>query len=188
MKRLSFIPALFLGALLAASGHAAETDGHLRPIDPPREIPPIVFEDGEGRQHSLSDYRGRYVLLNIWATWCGPCVKEMPSLENLEKNLGSTRFAVVPVSEDRGDPSLVRAFYLRHNINHLPTLIDPAGRAPFILAMPGLPTTLLINPQGREIARVEGDVDWNSAEAIDFIRSRIGPNPIVDPIAGSIRL
>ncbi|MGB9152806.1 MAG: TlpA disulfide reductase family protein, partial [Alphaproteobacteria bacterium] len=108
----------------------------------------------------------------IWATWCGPCVKEMPSLEALQKNIGSPQFAILPLSEDRTDAA-VSTFYQRHALTHLPIAIDHAGTAPSALHIEGLPTTLLINPQGEEIARIEGDGDWNTPDVIAFLREQM---------------
>ena len=134
-------------------------------------MPPMVFEDGNGTQHALSDYRGRFVVLNVWATWCPPCVREMPSLEKLQKNFDPRRLIVLPLSEDRGD-GVVGVFYRNHGLTHLPIALDTAGRAPSALHFHGLPTTLIIDPQGQEIARIDGEIDWDSPEVLNFLRKR----------------
>ena len=140
-------------------------------IDPPRPMTPLVFENEGGAQHALADYRGRFVLLNVWATWCVPCVAEMPSLESLQKKMGPA-LTVLPLSEDR-DGKSVTAFYALHRIKHLPTAIDHAGTAPSALKLQGLPTTLLIDAEGNEIARIEGDQQWDSEAALEFLRAQI---------------
>ncbi len=136
-------------------------------------MPPMVFEDGNGTQHALSDYRGRFVVLNVWATWCPPCVREMPSLEKLQKNFDPRRLIVLPLSEDRSD-GVVGVFYRNHGLTHLPIALDTAGRAPSALHFHGLPTTLIIDPQGQEIARIDGEIDWDSPEVLGFLRKRTG--------------
>jgi thiol-disulfide isomerase/thioredoxin len=166
---------IFLAVILLALAVAARAEGlsnHVQRIDPPQKMPPLVFEDAHGAQHSLGDYRGKFVLLNIWATWCVPCVSEMPSLDALQRSADPARLAVIPLSEDRGD-SVVGAFYKTHKITHLPIAVDHAGIAPSALKLRGLPTTLLIDPQGREVARIEGDEDWNSADAAYFLKSQM---------------
>jgi thiol-disulfide isomerase/thioredoxin len=164
--------AIIVPLLLSSPTHAADFASHIHPTDPPQKLPAFVFEDDKGVQHALSDYKGRFVLLNFWATWCPPCVQEMPSLDNLQKNMGSPQFAVVPLSEDRGDATIA-GFYQSHGLTHLPVAIDNAGTIPYALHLRGLPTSLLINPRGQEIARIEGGVDWNSPAALAFLRAEI---------------
>lgn len=165
---------IILAAALVTSSAWASDGARLHPTEPPRAVPSFVFEDASHQQHTLADYRGRYVLLNIWATWCSPCVKEMPSLDGLEQKMGGAKFTVLPVSEDR-TADAIGAFYRGHGLTHLPQMIDEAGIAPSNFDMRGLPTTLLIDPQGKEIARAEGDVDWMAPETLAFIQARMTP-------------
>jgi thiol-disulfide isomerase/thioredoxin len=146
----------------------------LQNISPPLLLPPLVFEDDNGVQHTLSDYKGRFVLLNLWATWCAPCVREMPSLATLQKNFDVKDFIFVPLSEDRSADQ-VSAFYATHHLS-LPIAIDNAGRAPSVLHLRGLPTSILINPKGEEIARMEGDAGWTTPEMIDMLRQLMSHN------------
>lgn len=171
MSKFSFIAALLIVFACAPQARAEGLSDHVKRIDPPRKMPPLVFEDGNGQQHSLADYRGKFVLLNIWATWCVPCVSEMPSLDALQKKFDAAKLAVVPLSEDRGDAT-VNAFYARHKITHLAIAVDHAGTAPSALKLNGLPTTLLIDPQGNEIARIEGDEKWDGDPAMEFLRAQ----------------
>ena len=136
------------------------------------KAPPLVFEDQNGAQHALGDYRGLYVLLNVWATWCSPCVQEMPSLDALREQIDPSKLIILPVSEDHGD-AIVTSFYQTHAIKHLPVAIDHAGVALTSLNLHGLPTTLLIDPQGNEVGRVEGIANWSSPEVIAFLTSRM---------------
>jgi thiol-disulfide isomerase/thioredoxin len=122
--RLALIAALAIFVALPA--HAA-----FQNIDPPQKLPPLVFEDRAGKQHSLSDYKGEYILLNVWASWCPPCVKEMGSLDALQKIADPQKLRVVALSEDR-DADTVPAFYKIHNLTHLPIAIDSAGTAPTV--------------------------------------------------------
>jgi thiol-disulfide isomerase/thioredoxin len=146
------------------------------PTAPPLEkSPPLVYQDADHVQHALSDFRGRLVLLNIWATWCGPCVKEMPSLEALQKSFPTQQLVVLPLSEDRGDGT-VSAFYQRHRLTHLPVAIDHGGVAPEALKIEGLPTTFLINADGQIIARFDGSTDWDSPDALNVIRAALRTN------------
>jgi len=157
--------------LLSTPAHASFT-----PIDPPQKIPPLIFEDRGGKQHAVSDYKGEYVLLNIWASWCGPCVREMPSLDRLQQQANPQKLRVVTLSEDR-DAEDVPIFYHRHNLTHLPVAIDSAGTAPTALHLTGLPTTLLIDPQGFEIARVEGEADWTAPDMLRYLQLQTGAIP-----------
>ena len=172
MSKIPFISLFLIAALAVLPARGEGLSDHVLRVDPPQKMPPLVFEDAHGAQHALSDYRGRFVLLNIWASWCVPCVSEMPSLDALQKKFGSERLAVVPLSEDRsGD--VVDAFYIHNKIKHLPVAVDHAGTAPTVLRLHGLPTTLLIDQEGREVARIEGDENWDSEAAVTFLRAQM---------------
>ena len=131
---------------------------HARPI-PVRDV---VFKDAEGRGHTLAQFRGRTVLLNIWATWCAPCRREMPTLDRLQFALGGNDFQVVAIPVDRGGIAAVRRFYANHDVSHLASYIDDSGEAMHDLGAVGLPTTLLINADGLEVGRVIGADDYDT--------------------------
>jgi thiol-disulfide isomerase/thioredoxin len=171
VKRLTALLAL-CAALHPFTARAEGLADHVKRIDPPHILPPLVFEDERGNQHALSDYHGRYVLLNIWASWCTPCVAEMPSLDALQGKIDKNKLTVLPVSEERGDQS-ADVFYSQHKIKRLPVAYDHAGTAPSALHLHGIPTTILIDPQGREIARVEGDIDWSADETLTFLNAQM---------------
>ena len=171
MNKPAFISAFLIAFVCMSQARAEGLSDHVKRIDPPRKMPSLVFEDGDRQQHTLADYRGKFVLLNIWATWCVPCVSEMPSLDALQKTFDPAKLVVIPLSEDRGD-STVNAFYARHKITHLPVAVDHAGTAPSALKLNGLPTTLLIDPQGNEIARIEGDEKWDADASMTFLRAQ----------------
>ena len=139
-----------------------------------KPIKPFAFVDGEGRKTDLSDFAGRTVLLNLWATWCGPCVKEMPSLDRLQATLGGRDFQVVALSVDRGGRDTVEPFFKKLGIQNLEVYLDPPNASMSALGPRGLPTTLLVGPDGQEMGRVEGGVEWDSPEVVAFLRKQIG--------------
>ena len=147
------------------------------PLDEPRPVPDIGFTDGEGRQLTLADFRGRVVLLNLWATWCPPCRLEMPALDRLQGALGGPDFEVVALSIDTQGPSAIRDFFQELKLNALAIYIDRSAKAEQSLSVVGIPTTLLIDRTGAEIGRVVGAADWNSPEANKVIRSYLERSP-----------
>lgn len=161
------------GAYLATQrgGIATEQDGTavLRMHGAPRPLPELAFEDGKGNARALSDFRGRTVLLNVWATWCPPCREEMPSLDRLQKALGGPGFEVLALSIDAGGAQVVERFYREIGIGSLAIYVDPGMRAASRLAAPGVPTTVLIDPQGRELGRHSGPAQWDDPEVLRVI-------------------
>ena len=154
---------------------AADIENVFLSVEPPRPVPPLVFEDETGAQQALADYRGKFVLLNVWATWCPPCAQEMPALDALQAHFDTRRLIVIPLSENSGD-GIVSAFYRRRNIKNLPIAIDAAQRAPAALSLRGLPASLLIDASGNEVARAEGNIDWQSQKTLLFIHHKMGDN------------
>ncbi|HZH25680.1 MAG TPA: TlpA disulfide reductase family protein [Azospirillaceae bacterium] len=144
------------------------------PTDPPRPVPELSFKDGEGRTVGLADFRGQAVLLNLWATWCVPCVREMPALDRLQALAGGQGVHVVALSLDRGGLDQVRPFYARHGLVNLGIYLDPGGDAMRAFQPRGLPTSILIDPDGREVGRVEGEFAWDGPEALDLVRRAAG--------------
>jgi thiol-disulfide isomerase/thioredoxin len=138
--------------------------------DAPREVPEIRFADAAGNGRSLADFRGRTILLNIWATWCPPCIKEMPTLDRLQAELGGPDFEVVALSIDRAGPEVVRSFYDKIGVRNLALYIDETGRAAARLGAFGFPATVLIDPERREIGRLIGPAEWEAPDMIDFLR------------------
>jgi thiol-disulfide isomerase/thioredoxin len=140
----------------------------------PRPLPDVAFHDAAGRPVHLSDFRGKVVVLNIWATWCGPCRKEMPTLDRLQAKLGGSNFEVVALSADSTGPGAVRKFFRFIGVRHLSTYIDESSEALSILRVPALPTTLLLDRNGAEIGRLTGPAEWDSAVMLRFLRGVIG--------------
>ncbi len=148
--------------------------GSLNLLREPRELPDVGFSDGDGRPVKLSSYRGKVVLLNVWATWCPPCRKEMPSLDRLQAKLGGPEFEVVALSIDRGGPSVVRTFYEEIGLKSLRVYIDQNGEASLALGVNGVPATLLIDSEGKEIGRKIGPAEWDSPEVVTVIQGYLG--------------
>lgn len=137
--------------------------------EPPRSLPAIAFKDGEAQQ-SLTEFKGKVVLLNIWATWCVPCRREMPALDRLQTSLGGSDFEVVAVSIDRGGFETVRKFYHETGIRDLAMYVDPSGQAARAVGALGLPVTLLVDRASKEVGRVTGPAEWDSPEIVEFLK------------------
>jgi len=165
----------FLGAMLAVAQPATATEApqNFAVLDTPETVPEISFTDAAGQPKTLADYSGKVVLLNIWATWCAPCRKEMPTLDRLQAKLGGPDFEVVALSMDRKGPDIVKKFYAEIGVTHLALNIDTSAKAMFALNALGLPMTLLIDRDGKEIGRLIGPAEWDAPDMVDFIRGRI---------------
>jgi len=157
----------------AASASSNKTGFAFNIYPQPRALPNVRFADGNGRGMTLRDLRGKVILLNVWATWCPPCRKEMPTLDRLQAKLGGPDFEVVALSIDRGGPFVVRAFYEEIGISALPIYLDETTDAATELGVVALPVTLLIDREGREIGRKIGPAEWDSPEIVTLIRGYI---------------
>lgn len=137
----------------------------------PQAIPEFKFEDGAGASRTLADFKGRVVLLNLWATWCAPCRKEMPALDRLQKELGGNHFEVVAMSVDRGGIPASKKFLDETKVSNLKLYVESTSKSVGTLRAAGLPTTILIDTEGREIGRLAGPAEWDSADAKRLIGS-----------------
>lgn len=137
----------------------------------PQPVPAFAFQDANGRERTLADWRGKVVLLNLWATWCVPCRREMPALDRLQSELGSDRFEVVAVSVDRKGLQGAKKFLADTKVGRLALYADPSARAAATVRAVGLPVTLLVDAQGREIGRLLGPAEWDSEDAKRLIRA-----------------
>jgi thiol-disulfide isomerase/thioredoxin len=163
-------------ALIAGSGvyrwRASKNDPKLTAFEPhpaPRDLAPLRFSDEAGRELSLVSFRGRVVLLNVWATWCSPCVQEMPTLDRLQAALGGSTFEVVTVSMDSGGLSVVQAFFRQVGVKHLHPYLDGFQELGNLGAT-GIPLTLLVDREGREAARKLGPATWDDPKVVQTIR------------------
>ena len=143
----------------------------------PLELGEVSFVAADGATKSLSDWHGKVVLLNIWATWCVPCREEMAMLDKLEAELGGKDFQVVAVNIDRGAADKPKAFLAEIGATHLALYTDPSGKLFSKLKAVGMPTTLLLDREGREIGRLVGPADWDSPDALALIKAAIAAPP-----------
>lgn len=139
----------------------------------PEALGDISFAAADGREVKLSDWRGKVVLLNFWATWCAPCRHEMPTLDNLQAELGGDRFEVVALSLDRGGFDKPKTFFADIGIKHLTLYNDESGKSGRSLRAVGMPTTLLIGRDGSELGRLAGPAEWDSDEALALVRAAL---------------
>lgn len=143
------------------------------PARAPKPLPNIEFQDANDKPLNLVAFRGRAVLLNFWATWCAPCVKEMPSLDRLQAALPKDRFIIVPLSIDGPTKPKVVPFYKEQKLSRLGIYFDKGRKAMQGLDVTLLPTSILIDPAGRELGRIEGDADWDMPESIELMKAAI---------------
>ena len=140
----------------------------------PQPGPRARFVDGTGREITLANKAGKVILLNLWATWCSPCVRELPTLDRLQAELGSDRFEVVALNMDREGLEVIEPFYTEHGIEHLAPYNDAKFAMPREIKVAGLPATLLISARGLQIGRLIGTAEWDSPEAKALIERYIG--------------
>lgn len=139
----------------------------------PEALADVSFVDAAGADTTLSSFRGKTILLNLWATWCAPCREEMPSLDRLQTELGSDAFEVVALAVDRTGLEAARKFLDEIGVKSLKLYADPTTRSGSALKTIGLPTTILIDPEGREIGRLPGPAEWDSADAKALIEDAL---------------
>jgi thiol-disulfide isomerase/thioredoxin len=144
----------------------------------PLLIPDLAFRDGGGNVRHLAEWRGRTVLLNLWATWCIPCRKEMPALDELQTMLGGPQFEVVSINIDTRDPDRPRAWLNEVGITHLGYFTDASVKVFQDLKLVGraigMPTTILVDPVGCEIGTIAGPAEWASEDALKLVRAALG--------------
>jgi len=166
--------ALIVGVIAIAAGayvaYWQASTGPFGRASSPKALPELRFVDAAGKAQTLADFRGKVVLLNVWATWCEPCREEMPTLDRLQARLGGDRFQVVALSVDQQGAAIARKFYDEFAIKALPLYVDPTAKAAFTLNAPGLPVTLLVDRQGREIGRHLGAVKWDAPEVVERLQ------------------
>jgi thiol-disulfide isomerase/thioredoxin len=133
----------------------------------------LQFSDGTGKPVKLSDWKGRVVLVNLWATWCAPCRKEMPDLAELQRQLGGPDFEVVAISVDRKGAEASAAFLRETGADNLKLYVEPTAKVLADLQAVGLPATVLIDRSGREIGRLLGPAAWASPEAVELVKAAL---------------
>jgi len=144
----------------------------------PFHVPELAFKDAQNHDHTLADWRGRTVLLNLWATWCVPCRREMPALDALQAKLGGPNFEVVAVNIDTRDPAKPLAFFKDVGISHLAYYADQSARIFEDLKTAGkafgMPTTLIVDRNGCEIGDMAGPAEWSSDDGVKLVSAAIG--------------
>lgn len=168
MRKLVLVvyTALMLGANAAVADVAALREGDMQKLIlhmSPAPVPEAALTDAAEAPRSLEEFKGKWVVLNFWATWCAPCRHEMPSLDRLQVAL--PEIAVVPVATGRNSVTGIQRFFEEEGIANLPTLRDPNSDLSRAMGVFGLPITVILNPEGEEVARLIGDADWDSASA-----------------------
>jgi peroxiredoxin len=165
--------------LLALTRRALALDpfsGALVEVSPPAAPPAFSFTTQAGARRTLADYRGKGVVLNIWATWCPPCVAEMPALDALAPRAAALGIVVLPVSVDAQGLPAVRQFYRRHDIRSLPVLLSPDGDIARAFNVVGIPASFIIDRAGRIAAHLEGPAQWDTRAALATIEHLVGPD------------
>jgi len=166
MKHLK--PALIAWALSVGAAFAGPQGFALH--DTPQPVANVRYEQDDGSRGDMEDFRGKVILVNVWATWCVPCREEMPTLDALQAELGSDRFEVVALSIDRAGSPVVREFYEEVGVTNLKMYVDETMLSFTALRTVGLPTTILIDAQGRELGRLVGPAEWDDPEMVSFLR------------------
>ena len=172
---------LVVAVWLAYVGTALAQDklGQFIPADPPQPAPEISVTDSDGKAVTLADFKGKLVLVNLWATWCQPCIKEMPSLAGLPKTLGDG-FVLLAVSEDHAGGKVVGPFLDKLGLDKPPdklnVYVDPGSKVGHAFAVRGLPTSIVIDPKGDVVGRVEGGADWDQAKMLDPLKKLLPQN------------
>jgi thiol-disulfide isomerase/thioredoxin len=182
MIRVMRLAVLYIALGLGANTAMAEELDHLlqgdmrvmmlpdAPVDPG----PVSFTDIDGVEMGLEAFAGQYVVLNFWATWCAPCRVEMPSLAALQQVMGSSEFAVVTVATGRNPVPAINRFLDEVGASSLRVVLDPSQDMARAMDVTGLPTTVLLDPEGREAGRLVGDADWAGDEALALLSAWSG--------------
>jgi thiol-disulfide isomerase/thioredoxin len=173
--------------ILAGDASAAEDNpdvseraplGEFIPASPLLPAPAISFVDLAGNTVSLSEFTGKIVLVNLWATWCEPCLREMPSLERVQSRLGE-KIGVVAISEDRGGSKTVEPFIDKLGLRSVKVYLDPKSAIERAFKVQGLPTSFLIDRKGRVLGRVEGAAEWDAPKLLEVLKSFLGGDDII---------
>ena len=180
-----FATALLALLLVSSIAVAAEEEktklGEFIPATPPQPAPEVAFTDMEGKPIKLADFRGKLLVVNLWATWCLPCLEEMPSLEQLQINIPD-KLLVIAVSEDRGGKTVVEPFLEKLGLKKVKIYLDPKSDVGHAFEVRGLPTSIVIGAEGKVLGKVEGAADWDSFEMRDALTPFLPKTPAKDPL------
>lgn len=179
IRQIVLYMALALGANTAHADTAALEalrDGDMKKLNvhsTPIATPTTEFTRADGTMGTLADFQGRYVVLNFWATWCAPCRAEMPTLSNLQREMQSENFEVVTIATGRNAPTAMAKFFDEIGVDNLPLHTDPKSALARAMGVFGLPITVILDPEGHEIARLQGDAHWDSDSARAIIQALV---------------
>jgi thiol-disulfide isomerase/thioredoxin len=169
--------ALLLAVAVAfAAGQDEFKPGEFIPLTPPQPAPEVTFTDTAGNPATFADFTGKLLLVNLWATWCQPCLREMPSLEKLQASQGDL-LTVVAISEDRGGAKAVEPFVAKLGLHRVKVYLDPKSEVGHVFAVRGLPTTVVIDPKGRLVGRVEGAAEWDMPKMLMALKPFLSSPP-----------
>jgi thiol-disulfide isomerase/thioredoxin len=176
---------MHVGSVAADGVGVAEAPrlGEFIPVSPPQPAPPFSFVDPDGNTVSLANFSGKLVVLNLWATWCAPCLREMPSLDRMQARLGED-VVVLAISEDRGGEKVVEPFIKKLGLKSVKFYLDPKSGAERAFKVQGLPTSFVIGREGSVLGRVEGAAEWDSPKLLDTLKSFLASD---EPIKASFR-
>ena len=178
-----FLAVLYTGLSFTANAALADMsqleamrEGSMKKLlfSDPAPVSQVSFTHADGGEFTLDGFKGKYVLVNFWVTWCAPCRKEMPMLSELQTEFGGDDFEVVTIATGRNDLAGIKRFLAEVEVDNLPLYLDPKQKLARDMAVLGLPITLILDPEGREIARMRGDAEWNSESAKAIIRALVG--------------
>lgn len=162
-------------AVLSATGALAADQlklGEFIPVAPPQPAPTVAFTTAAGKPATLGDFKGKPTVVNLWATWCAPCLREMPSLVKLHAQFADA-LTVAAVAEDHGGSKVVAPFIAQHDLDALAIYLDPKGALAQAFEVTGLPTSIVLDAEGRVVGKVEGAADWSSAAMLGVLRPLI---------------
>jgi len=174
VSRSAWFGTVAVALLVALSAAAAAEEEKLRlgefiPESAPQPAPETGFTDADGKPVSFADFKGKPVVVNLWATWCQPCLKEMPSLDRLQSQLDD-KLAVAAVSEDRGGAQRVGPFVAAMGLQKLKIYLDPQSDVAHAFNVRGLPTSIVIDAKGRVVGRVQGAAEWDSEAMLAVLK------------------
>lgn len=174
----TLIVASICTVLVVVGALAAEPEqvkpGEFIPAKPPQPAPEISFTELGGKAVTLADFHGKPILLNLWATWCQPCLREMPSLAELPGKIGGD-FVLLAISQDRGGAKMVEPFIAKLGLDKAKIYLDPKSTVGHAFEVRGLPTTIVIDGQGQVLGRVEGAAEWDSPKMLAIIAPLLRP-------------
>ncbi len=167
---LTLLALLIAGAPFGATASGVEK---LTWSEDPQPATAVPFQNGQGQDVVLADFQGKVVVVNLWATWCAPCIREMPTLDSLQKDLGGDDLQVIAMSQDREGEPIARPFMEKNDWSNLDLFVAPDLAFARAAEVKSLPTTLIIDKQGREVARLQGTAEWDSEDIRSILRDLI---------------